>query len=147
MTTNFHSFRGVNKWKRMGRGLHPLRYRRLAKDPGKPARPLERSTSTSTSAPSKPTTAQLRTFASINHMPPQLLLKRIMHEERQKYNMFDQMYYAHIWAPLVAAYFTLTRMRLGTRATIASVARMQARPPLTTENSGVKNPATKPDSN
>ncbi len=116
-----------------------LQVRGLAKDPDKPARPLDRSTSTSTSAPSKPTTAQLRTFASINHLPPQLLLKRIMHEEKQKYNMFDQMYYAR--------YFTLTRKRPGTRATIASVERIQARPPLITENSGEKIPATRPDSN
>ncbi len=39
-------------------------------------------------------------------------------------------------------YFTLTRRRPGTRATIARVARMHARPPLTTENSGENMPAT-----
>src|SRR5258708_6387014 len=43
-------------------------------------------------------------------------------------------------------YLTLTRSRLGTRATMARVATMQATPPLTTESSGVKNPATRPDS-
>src|SRR5713226_1587137 len=45
------------------------------------------------------------------------------------------------------AYFTRTRSKLGTNATMASVARIQATPPLTTENSGVENPATRPDSN
>src|SRR5258708_31485009 len=34
------------------------------------------------------------------------------------------------------AHFTFTRNKFGTKAAIASVARMQARPPLTTDNSG-----------
>src|SRR5216683_951175 len=44
-------------------------------------------------------------------------------------------------------YFTFTRRSLGTRAIIARVAKIQASPPLTTENSGVERPATRPDSN
>ena len=48
---------------------------------------------------------------------------------------------------LLGGYFTLTRSRLGTSATTARVAKIQARPPLTTENSGENMPATRPDSN
>src|ERR1700730_15676490 len=40
----------------------------------KAARPLARSTSTSTIAPSKPMTAQLRAFDNMSHVPPSTIL-------------------------------------------------------------------------